>query len=629
MADEESEIELSHLSWHPESSILSSNPRAWADREASTTNRITLQSPSIGDSEGSPPSVGVHQRGRLAPSAVHRTINTADAGSGTDSSGLSGETLPSQSGQPVANPSLQPFSPATPNPSVSVDERLRHIAQVVRQDATTPASQAQAHKARINLRQEAGKKVQPTIEALRAWYDASESQRVVGLQDTALWDSLTGQVQRLHRPGLPSHRQLVDLVHHYHPPRGDVPIHVCDFGDGRACHFETTLGNIEEKWQEKPDWATVRWIHAPLGPGLTHSSVEDLFRHADDEPWAFRNVAGPSWPYIACEVISLEHRDSYQKIREVCILANKIKGLPRKLDQTTFTADHNVSLKGDIEWRGKHVGACMGFLDLAQGDIGYQLSDGRGIGYNGPRGGLEYLDHKLDEQVLLEYPFFKNAQIVRTPFRCFHRPDGVLLTMSSMRGVNYIDKDLSSHLQEPAECLFYNDHASVLGQIWKLFSKTGTSSWHTASVEWFLVYLMTEVVCTPHTEAQGHNAPTIPFAYQNIIQGFKRRRFNQWKRGDSIKLVQDYIKCVDELTMLVHLKKKQLDFLKDLKKDCHVLDQDSTGVNNPNGKDVVSRCDWAIETVQENFELMDSMVKDLRVSMVAVRYPAFSILVDT
>lgn len=37
------------------------------------------------------------------------------------------------------------------------------------------------------------------------------------------------------------------------------------------------LGQLEEYWQTKPAWVDVRWIHAPLGLGLTHSSVEDIF----------------------------------------------------------------------------------------------------------------------------------------------------------------------------------------------------------------------------------------------------------------------------------------------------------------------------------------------------------------
>ena len=260
-------------------------------------------------------------------------------------------------------------------------------------------------------------------------------------------------------------------------------------------------------------------------------------------------------------------------------------------------------------------------MDLASSDVGYQLPDGRGLGLNGASGGIRPLDTKLDEQVLCRYPFFGLAQIVRSPFRCFHRADGVLLTLSSMRGVNYLDKELSNHLREPPECLFGNPDASALGQVWKAFSSSGTKGWYKATVEWFLVYLMTEIICTLHSISQGHNAPTLQFAYQNIIQDFKRRRFEDWKRGDSVKLVRDYIMCVDEIALLVHLMSKQLDFLYDLKKDCHELDKEEAPINNPDGKKTESRVDWATNILQEHHDVLETMLKDLRTSMIAVSFP--------
>lgn len=67
------------------------------------------------------------------------------------------------------------------------------------------------------------------------------------------------------------------LARHYYPPRSELKCHVCDFGEGRAEHKVVDLGELEEFWQTKPAWVDVRWIHAPLGLGLTHSSVEDIF----------------------------------------------------------------------------------------------------------------------------------------------------------------------------------------------------------------------------------------------------------------------------------------------------------------------------------------------------------------
>lgn len=469
----------------------------------------------------------------------------------------------------------------------------------------------------MKIREKAAKDVQSTLIALRRWYAAERGSEPSSTFDIkSIWESLTDPT-----PKLPENSHLLKLVHHYHPSRGEVPIQVCDFGDGRADHFSTTLGNIEQCWKQKPDWATVRWIHAPLGVGITHSSVEDLFRHDAAEGWAFRNVAGPNWPYIAGEVFSLEHRDTYKASRDTCILTNKIRRFISELDRTTFQGDHNTELENDIRWRAGHLGTTMSFLDLASSDVGYQLPDGRGLGLNGPSGGIRPLDTKLDEQVLCRYPFFRLAQIVRSPFRCFHRGDGILLTLSSMRGVNYLDKELSNHLQEPSECLFGNPDASALGQIWKAFSSSGTKGWYKATVEWFLVYLMTEIICTPHSISQGHNAPTVQFAYQNIIQDFKRRRFEDWKRGDSVKLVRDYIMCVDEIALLVHLMSKQLDFLYRLKKDCHELDKEESPVNNPDGKKTETRVDWAISIVEEHHSVLETMLKDLRMSMIAVSFP--------
>lgn len=75
-----------------------------------------------------------------------------------------------------------------------------------------------------------------------------------------------------------------------------MTVHVSDFGAGRAEHREVPLGQLEEYWQSKPDWVDVRWIHAPLGLGLTHSTVEDVFMHAGLEGRRFDSAGrSGSW----------------------------------------------------------------------------------------------------------------------------------------------------------------------------------------------------------------------------------------------------------------------------------------------------------------------------------------------
>ena len=89
---------------------------------------------------------------------------------------------------------------------------------------------------------------------------------------------LLAWVASKYRQASPPHvEELKSLARHYYPPRSELQCHVCDFGEGRAEHTVVDLGELEEYWQTKPAWVNVRWIHAPLGLGLTHSSVEDIF----------------------------------------------------------------------------------------------------------------------------------------------------------------------------------------------------------------------------------------------------------------------------------------------------------------------------------------------------------------
>jgi hypothetical protein len=103
------------------------------------------------------------------------------------------------------------------------------------------------------------------------------------------------------------------------------------------------------------------------------------------------------------------------------------------------------------------------------------------------------------------------------------------------------------------------------------------------------------------------------------VQDLKRRRFDGWKRYESIKLVRDYITCVDELTLIVDLYAKKLDFLSRLRKDCELFEfQEKEAPNNDRGKPTLVRIDWAIGVIEEAFVLLDSMLKDLKISMSAV-----------
>lgn len=176
-----------------------------------------------------------------------------------------------------------------------------------------------------------------------------------------------------------------------------------------------------------------------------------------------------------------------------------------------------------------------------------------------------------------------------------------------------------------------------------MFSQEGTDQWYQNTVEWFMIYLITEMAATPHTLSQGYNAPSLPMAYHFIVQDLvrthrfkdlrssseanvhdfaqKNRRFNPWRRHESVKLVQDYISCVDELTVIVKDMKKVLQFLKNLRKDCEQFDLEADGkTHNAKGTSSVVRVDWAVSVVTENHDLLASTLEDLSDSMLAVSH---------
>ena len=143
------------------------------------------------------------------------------------------------------------------------------------------------------------------------------------------------------QPPLPEHEELVRLAKHYYPPRGELKVHVCDFGEGRAEHSEITLGDVEEYWQQKPEWVDVRWIHAPLGIGLAHSSIEDIFLHDGEKGREFEKAGRSGWPYLETEVLNFRSQDNFQEMRDVYLLLNELEGFEERLEEHIWDGDYN------------------------------------------------------------------------------------------------------------------------------------------------------------------------------------------------------------------------------------------------------------------------------------------------
>ncbi|CAF9933208.1 hypothetical protein IMSHALPRED_009091 [Imshaugia aleurites] len=421
------------------------------------------------------------------------------------------------------------------------------------------------------------------------------------------------------RTSPPHVEELKSLARHYYPPRSELKCHVCDFGEGRAEHKVVDLGELEEYWQTKPAWVDVRWIHAPLGLGLTHSSVEDIFLHDGPTGREFENAGRSGWPYLELEVLNFRHRDNFQTMRDIYLLLHDKSELQDDLNESTWRADRNASLRTDIAWRSDHLAMEPSFWNLVNSDMPWQLTEGLAMGAMGPRDGLRPIVRHVDKQILSLHPFYSDAQLVRSPFRTFHRSDGFLLSLSPMAGINYLDKNFNRHLSEPLDALFDNDDASAVGHVFQAFADQGTNTWHRKTVEWFLVYLITEVGVTPHNFRQGCNAPSFESAYSLVIQDLKRRRYDQWKPKVTVELVRAYLCGIDELTSIKLILQKKVELFKIMQLDVKKFETQDNRFrkipDNAEGESSVQRLIWAMNTAKHQHECFERLLIDLKQSM--------------
>ena len=424
------------------------------------------------------------------------------------------------------------------------------------------------------------------------------------------------------RSPLPHPDELKSLALHYYPARCSVPCQVIDFGPNRTERQVVDLGQLEDQWCVKPEWADLRVLFAPLGLGLFHSSVEDIFLHEGLEGRSWEGAGRSGWPYLETEILNFRHRRSCQEMRDVWYFLHNRKDLNEYLDDITWKNDQNASLHHDVDWRADHLATEPTFWNAVQSDMPWQLSEGLAMGAQGPKDGLTAITRHIEPQTLSMHPFYKDAQMVRNPFRTFHRGDGFLLVLSPMAGVNYLDKNFSRHLAEPVDAILENDDACAISHCFQAFAESGSATWHRRSVEWFLVYLLTEVGTTPNYFRQGCNAPSLEAAMSSVIQDLKRRRYEKWEPKKTVDLVRDYLNCIDEVTTIKLMTHKRLDLFKVMLQDVKKFEAEDlrmgTLPDNADGESASERLTWAIGVVKEQAECFDRLLIDLRQSLDAL-----------
>lgn len=83
--------------------------------------------------------------------------------------------------------------------------------------------------------------------------------------------------------------------------------------------------------------------------------------------------------------------------------------------------------------------------------------------------------------------------------------------------MDYLGQPFQDWLEQPDQFMEDAD-VSVLAHVAENFVSSGTSKWHYPTVEWLVVYILTEAAVVPHNIRQGRNSTSLLTAYQDIAR---------------------------------------------------------------------------------------------------------------
>ena len=104
--------------------------------------------------------------------------------------------------------------------------------------------------------------------------------------------------------------------------------------------------------------------------------------------------------------------------------------------------------------------------------------------------------------------------------------------------------------------------------------------------------------------------------------GQKTRRYDDWKRNETVKLVKEYLICIDELAGLKQLFLKKLSFFENLAKDVEEQEEedqrDNVLTHNEKGESAKLRVLRAIEHLRRDADDAERLLADLLQALNAV-----------
>lgn len=129
-----------------------------------------------------------------------------------------------------------------------------------------------------------------------------------------------------------------------------------------------------------------------------------------------------------------------------------------------------------------------------------------------------------------------------------------------------------------------------------------------------------------------HSLPSNQLCESSLYVYQKRRRYDPWKRNESVNLVREYLSCVDELTTIKLTLQKKMDLFQALLLDAKKFEiedlQGQKEPNSPDGESSQERVLWAMGMVKSQLDCFERLLIDTKQSMNAVCYPLFLLAIS-
>lgn len=291
---------------------------------------------------------------------------------------------------------------------------------------------------------------------------------------------------------------------------------------------------------------------------LTPQTIEDIFRYTGSgsigKPF-HKGSVDPAWNYPELAMLNFVNHTRYiekmDALRLLCkqeVLAEgPSTGAP---DAGPLDGLTERQIK-DVVWRAGHVGLPIDFWNITRSTLPNPLPE-RFLGQASLTNVKGPLPTKNDRQAICDHPQFENSMLMSSQLRAFHRSDGkfrpslpldslhpaatlptpwepgvatsmctdtpgFVLTFANQTGVDYLGQPFRDWLEQPEQFMSDSD-VSVLAHIAENFVSSGTSRWHYPTVEWLVVYILTEAAVVPHNIRQGRNSTSLLTAYQDIAR---------------------------------------------------------------------------------------------------------------